>query len=116
MQKTPDHQRCDRRDLDHLMTQRLLIITKQLAAAAAVLRMVLLHIAYVLHRQQLRPCSGMTGLAATLAAIALLKGWRLKPNPVTEGRLLLRSLSARRSCGSSGQSAPAGLPARWPRR
>ena len=68
------------------MTQRLLIITKQLAAAAAVLRMVLLHIAYVLHRQQLRPCSGMTGLAATLAATAFTPVWWLKPRAIAGGR------------------------------
>ena len=69
--------------LDHLIAQRFRIITQQMGAAAvAVLGMVLLHIAYFLHRQQLRPRSGKTGLAATFAATALLLGWRHKTDAV----------------------------------
>jgi hypothetical protein len=45
-----DHQRCDRRDLDHLMAQWLKILTLQMgAAAAAVLWMVFLHRIAPLH-------------------------------------------------------------------
>ena len=65
-------------------THRLWILSlEESAAAAAVLRMVLLHFAYALNRHQLRPRSGMSELAATLAATALLPGWRLKTEAVT---------------------------------
>ena len=112
MQAMLDHQRCDRRDLDHLMTQWIWINTvQQLTAVAARIRVVIHHLFHPLDRQQLWSGSGMACLSAPLAATALAPLWRLKAKPATGGRLLLRrSLAARRSCGSSGQSALAGWP------
>ena len=51
MQTMLDHQRGDRRDLDHLMAQRLRILALQLGAAAATrVRVVLDHLVNALDR------------------------------------------------------------------
>jgi hypothetical protein len=50
-----NHQRRDRRDLDHLMAQRCRILSlQQGAATAAGIRVVLHHLIHPLNRQQLR--------------------------------------------------------------
>ena len=57
MQAMLDHQRCDRRDLDHLMAQRIWFIPhslQQSAAAAAGIGVVFHHLIHPLNRQQLR--------------------------------------------------------------
>ncbi len=86
MQPVFNHQRRDRRDLDHLMTHRLWIISlEQSAAAAAGIGVVFHHLIHPLDRQQFRPTAGMARLTAALAATALAPLWRLKPKPVTGG-------------------------------
>ena len=86
MEPMLDHQRRDRRDLDHLMAQRLRIFPLQVgAAAAAVLRMVLLHRIAALHRQQLRTSPGMALLATPLAATRFTASWWLEPLAVAGG-------------------------------
>ena len=82
-----DHHRGDRRDLDHLMTQRIWILTlQQGAAAAAGVKMVFQHLVNALDGQLLRPCSGMARLPTPLAATAFAERGRLKPQAVTGGR------------------------------
>lgn len=88
MQPVLDHQRRDRRDLDHLMAQGLGILTlQQLAATAACLWVVLHHLIQPLDRQQLRPGSGMARLATALVTTALAPLWGLEPWTVAGRRL-----------------------------
>ena len=88
MQPVLDHQRRDRRDLDHLMAQRIWILAvQQGAAVAAGIGVVFHHFIHPLDRQQLRPGSWMAWLAAAFAAIALALCRRLKPGPIAGGRL-----------------------------
>ncbi len=83
VQPVLNHQRRDRRDLDHLMPQRIRILAvQQRAAVAAGIRVVLHHLIHPLDRQQLRPSAGMARLAAALGATALTPCRRLKPRPV----------------------------------
>jgi hypothetical protein len=103
-----NHQRRDWRDLDHLMAQRLRVVNLQMgAAAAALLRMVLLHIITALRREQLRSCAGMALLPATFAATGLSAGrCGLNPAPLLEGGLEeLRVLRPRRSSSSLMRTA-----------
>ena len=87
MQAMLDHQRGDRRDLDHLMAQGFWINTvQQLTATAAGIGVVIHHLIHPLDRQQFRPTAGMARLTAALAATALAPLWRLKPKPITGGR------------------------------
>jgi hypothetical protein len=66
-----DHKRCDRRDIDHLMAQRLRIITNQsLATRLAVARMMDDHLLALLSGEQLAAGAGMALLASSLAARA----------------------------------------------
>ena len=82
-----DHHRCDLRYRDHLMAQRLWILSLQHGAAtAASIRLVLHHLIHPLERQQLRPGSWMTRLTAPLAATAFTPLWRLKPRTNAGGR------------------------------
>ena len=86
MQPVIDHQRRDRRNLNHVMPQGLWILTlQQRAAAAAGIRVTLHHLTPPLDRQQLRPGSGMTRLAATLAATAMASLRWLQPRPIAGG-------------------------------
>ena len=96
MQAMLDHQRCDRRDLDHLMAQRIWILSpKQRAATAAGIR-VFHHVIHPLDRQQFWSGPGMALLAAALAATALTPCWRLKTGSIAGGRPpLLGSLAAK---------------------
>ena len=100
MQPVLDHQRGNRRDLDHLMAQGIEILSlEQGATAAAGIRVVIHHLIHPLDRQQLWSGSGMALLAAPLAATALATFWRLKPRPSLEGGLEeLRELRLIRSC------------------
>ena len=69
MQPILDHQRRDRRDLDHLMARGIWILSlQQRAANAAGIWVVFHHLIYPLDRQQHRPRSGMARLAAALLA------------------------------------------------
>ena len=69
------------------MTHRLWIISLEQSAAAAAGIRVVIHLIHPLDRQQFRPTAGMARLTAALAATALAPLWRLKPKPVTGGRL-----------------------------
>jgi hypothetical protein len=78
MQPMLDHQRRDRRDLHHLMAQRIWILSRQQrAATAAGIRVVFHHLINPLKRQQLWPRPGMAQLATALAATALASLRRL---------------------------------------
>jgi len=82
-----DHQRSDRRNLNHLMTQGLWILSiQQGAATAARLGVVVHHLIHPLDRQRLRPGSRVAWLAATLAATALAPLQRLETRPIAGGR------------------------------
>jgi len=73
------HQWRDRWNLDHLVTQRLKVVSlPQGAAAAAGIRVVIHHLADTLDRQQFRLTAGMTLLAAPLGATAFAAFGRLK--------------------------------------
>ena len=87
MQTVLDHHWRDRRDLDHLMAQRIWILSlKQRAAVPAGIGVVFHHLIHPLDRQQLRPRSGMARLSAALAATSLAAlGW-LKARPITRWR------------------------------
>ena len=87
MQQVLDHQRHDRRDLNHLLAQRIWILSrKQRAATAAGIRMVFHHLIKPLNRQQLWPRPGMARLATACAATAFAAIRRLEPRAVTGGR------------------------------
>jgi hypothetical protein len=82
-----DHQRGDRRHLDHLVPMGCRILSPQQgAAAAAGIRVVLDYLVNALDLQQLRPSEGMALLPTTLAATALAAESWLKPRSVTGGR------------------------------
>jgi hypothetical protein len=69
------------------MAQPLRVIALQMgAAAAAMLRMVLLDLIAALDRQQLRPRSGMALLTTSLAATGFAACGRLKTKAITGGR------------------------------
>jgi hypothetical protein len=86
VQPMPDHNRGERRNLDHLVPQRLWILTPQQGAAAAPgIRAVLQHLIHALDRQQLRPIAGMAWLAPALAATALAPLRRHKPRTIAGG-------------------------------
>jgi hypothetical protein len=97
MQPLLDHQRRDRRNLNHLMPQGGWILSiQQRVAAAASLGVVLHHLIHPLDRQQLRPRSGKARLATAFAATALASHRRLVarrasaqqyPGPSLEGGL-----------------------------
>ena len=94
------HQRGDRRDLDHLMAQRLrVIITLEMdAAAAALVGTMLLHRIAPLDRQQLRPSSWVPLADLPACVHCLCGGVRLIPKPLLEeGLEVLRELRPIRS-------------------
>ena len=105
MQPMLDHQRCDRRDLDQLMAQRIWILSrKQRAATAAGIEVVVHHLIHPLDRQQLRPCAGMARLTAALRPLPLRRSGGLNPGPSLEGGLEelreLRPIRSRRLASS----------------
>jgi hypothetical protein len=86
VQPVLDHQRRDRRDLDHPMAQRIWILAvQQGAAVSAGIGVVFHHLVHPFNRQQLRPRSRMTRVTAALAATALTPCRRLKPRAVAGG-------------------------------
>ena len=97
MQPMLDHQRRDRQDLNHLMAQRIWILSlKQRSATAAGIRVVFHHLINPRDRQQLWPRPGMARLTAALASTALASLRRLVarrasaqqyPGPSLEGGL-----------------------------
>ena len=82
-----DHQRRDRRDLNHRMAQRIWILSgKQRAATATGIRVVVHHLINPLHRQQLWPRPEMARQATAIAAPAPALLRQLDPRAVTGGR------------------------------
>jgi hypothetical protein len=72
MQTVLDYQRRDRRDLNHLMAQKIWILSlKQRAEVPAGIGVVFHKYNHPRDRQQLRPRFGMARLAAKFAAIPL---------------------------------------------
>ena len=97
VQPVLDHHWRERRDLNHLMAQRIRILAvQQGAAAAAGVQVVVHHLIHPLDRQQLRARAGMAWLAAAFAATAFatLRGIKSSlKNPTTSA--IMRQLPNR---------------------